>query len=344
MVPTLLLHSPPLSARTPRMSFPIFTPATTAEDVGTAFGDQIRGKNVLITGTSMNGIGFEAARVLAKHANLVVITGYNSERLMLSEEAIKKEVPDANIRQLVLDLSSLAAVRKAAAEVNAYPEPLHVLIHNAAAPGGPLKLTVDGFESQIATAHIGPFLFTKLLVSKLLAAKSETDGYTPRVVLVSSEAHAFGPGVDLSAIAHPDVATYTSPSGYFQAKAANVLFASELARRAGNRISAFSLHPGAIFTNIMQKEETKGHFIDMGALDSVGLPIPNKLWQWKTIPQGAATTIAAAFDPRIDGKSGAYLVDCVEANDKVASHCSDPERAAKLWTITEEIVGEKFAF
>ncbi|KAF7364698.1 Short-chain dehydrogenase/reductase family protein [Mycena venus] len=131
------------------MSLPTFTSATTAEDVAAAFAEQIRGKNVLITGTSINGIGFETAHVLAKYANLVIITGYNSERLRLSEEAIKKEVPTANIRQLVLDLSSLAAVRKAAAEVNAYPEPLHVLIHNAAASGGKFKLTVDGLESQM---------------------------------------------------------------------------------------------------------------------------------------------------------------------------------------------------
>jgi NAD(P)-dependent dehydrogenase (short-subunit alcohol dehydrogenase family) len=106
---------------------------------------------VLVTGTSPNGIGFETARVIAKHANLVIITGYNLERygiyfsitrapnprninaepavctrLKLSEDAIKREVPTANIRPLVLDLSSLAAVRTTAAEINAYPEVLHV--------------------------------------------------------------------------------------------------------------------------------------------------------------------------------------------------------------------------
>ncbi|KAF8215306.1 hypothetical protein K438DRAFT_1955285 [Mycena galopus ATCC 62051] len=91
-------------------------------------------------------------------ASLVVITGYNSERLRLSEEAIKKQVPGANIRQLVLDLSSLAAVRTAAVEVNAYKELFHVAVHNAAAGGGPFQLSVDGFETQMAIAQIGPFL------------------------------------------------------------------------------------------------------------------------------------------------------------------------------------------
>ncbi|KAJ6453108.1 NAD-P-binding protein [Mycena sanguinolenta] len=322
------------------MSFPTFTSTTTAEDVAAAFSQQIEGKNVLITGTSIDGIGFETARVIAKYANLVIITGYNTERLQLSEDAIKKDVPSANIRQLVLDLSSLAAVRKAAAEVNAYSEPLHVLIHNAAAGGGNFKLTTDGFESQMATAHIGPFLLTKLLAPKLLAARSES--YTPRVVMVSSEGHAYC-ALNLHTVAHPDAAAYKSSNAYFQAKGANILFAAELARRAKGKINAYSLHPGAIFTNIMQKEETKGDFIAMGVLSAEGLPIPNQ-WEWKTIPQGAATTVAAAFDIRLDTKSGAFLCDCAEANEKVAPHCSDPETAAKLWTITEELVGEKFAF
>ncbi|KAJ7022115.1 hypothetical protein C8F04DRAFT_1139050, partial [Mycena alexandri] len=157
-----------------------FTSTTTAQEVATVLADQIEGKNVLITGTSINGIGFETARVLAKYANLVIITGYNSERLTLSKEAIEKEVPGANIRSLVLDLSSRVAVRKAATEVNAYPEPIHVLINNAAA------------ANQIATDHINLFLFTKLLTPKLFAALTST--YTARVP----------GGVNLTTLAHPD--------------------------------------------------------------------------------------------------------------------------------------------
>ncbi|KAJ7342790.1 NAD-P-binding protein [Mycena albidolilacea] len=324
------------------MPLPTFSFSTTAEDVAAAFAEQIRGKNVLITGTSINGIGFEAARVLAKYANLVIIAGYNSERLKLSEEAIKKEVPGANIRQLVLDLSSLAAVRKAGAEVNQYSEPLHVLIHNAAAPVVKYNLTVDGFESQMAAAHIGPFLLTKLLAPKLLAARSES--YTPRVITVSSELHSFGSLLDLDAVARPDPAKYATPGEwYIQAKSANILFASELARRAQGKIHAYSLHPGSIFTNILQKEETKKDMIAIGTLTADGLPNEER-WPWKTLGQGAATTLVAAVDTRLNATPNAFLWDCVEANDKVAPHCADPETAAKLWTITEELVGEKFTF
>ncbi|KAJ7722504.1 hypothetical protein B0H16DRAFT_1896115 [Mycena metata] len=316
-----------------------FTAATTAEEVASVFQEQIRGKNVLITGTSINGIGFETARAIAKYANLVIITGYNTERLKLSEEAIKKEIPGANVRPLILDLTSLAAIRKAAAEVNAYPEPLHVLINNAASGGGKYKLTVDNLEDQMATDHIGPFLLTKLLVPKLVAAG--TTGYTPRVVYVASDAHKFGQGIDLDTVARGDPENFGAFPRYFEAKSANILSAIELSKRSQGRINGYSLHPGAIFTNIQQKEETKADFVQFGFLNPDGSPNTDK-FPWKTIPQGAATTIAAAFNPELDATPGAYLVDCVEANAERAPHSSDAGTAAKLWTITEGIIGEEF--
>ncbi|KAJ7766131.1 NAD-P-binding protein [Mycena metata] len=323
------------------MSHPKFTAATTAEDVASVFQDQIRGKNVLITGTSINGIGFETARVLAKYANSVIITGYNAERLKLSEEAIKKEVPGADIRPLILDLTSLAAVRKAAAEVNAYPEPLHVLINNAASPGGKYKLTVDNLEDQMATDHIGPFLLTKLLAPKLLAAR--TTSYTPRVVYVSSEAHQFGQGIHLNTVARGNPATHAAFPRYFEAKSANILSAIELSKRSQGKINGYSLHPGTIFTNIQQREDTRADFVQFGLLHPDGSPNTEK-FAWKTIPEGAATTVAAAFNPELDATPGAYLIDCVEANDRRAAHSADFATAAKLWTITEGIIGEEFTF
>ncbi|KAJ7677021.1 hypothetical protein DFH06DRAFT_1034380, partial [Mycena polygramma] len=220
-------------------------------------------------------------------------------RLNLAEEAIKKETPTANIRQLVLDLSSLAAVRKAAAEVNEYSEPIHVLIHNAAGGSKQIRLTDDGLEAQIATAHFGPFLLTKLIAPKLLTAHNAD--YTPRVVLVSSAAHAFGPGVDFDVLAKPDASKYANFPGYCAAKSANVLFAGELSKRSAGKINAYSLHPGTIFTNIVQKEVNKDDLVELGALKPDGTPSTGK-FEWKTIPQGAATTVAAAFDTRIEDK------------------------------------------
>ncbi|KAJ7239351.1 NAD-P-binding protein [Mycena rebaudengoi] len=289
------------------MSLPTFGYSTTAEEVATIFSKEIRGKNVLITGTSLNSLGFETARVIAQHANLVIIAGYNSERLALSEKALKREVPSANIRCLRLDLSSLAAVRKAAAEVIAYREPLHVLIHNAAAVIGPFKLSADKLESQVATAFIGPFLLTKLLAKKIMATK--TPWYTPRVVILTSYFHEYAQGIDLVDIQHPDRSKYDAFGAYNQAKSANVLFAAELSRRI---------------------------------IDAEGQP--NRAFSsWKTIEQGAATTVVAAFDTRLEYKPGAYLNDCKEAVI-AGPNISDPDLPGALWAVAEKIIGEPFAF
>ncbi|KAF8157337.1 hypothetical protein K438DRAFT_1986660 [Mycena galopus ATCC 62051] len=242
------------------MFLPAFTSVTTAEDVAIAFAAQIRGKNILITGTSINGIGFEAARVLAKYANLETGRGGDQEEVMQIYAA-------------------------------------HGDCPHRAVP------------------------FDEALLPKLLAAR--TVSYTPRVVLVSSDAHAFG-AVDLSTVAHPDAATYTSVNGYFQAKAANILFAIELAKRGQGKIDAYSIHPGVTYTNFVQKDGMKQELIAVGPfLTPDGLPNKEKV-KWKTLSQGAATTVAAAFDTRLGGKSGAYVVDCVEANNQIAPHSSDP--------------------
>ncbi|KAJ7800709.1 hypothetical protein B0H14DRAFT_1687263 [Mycena olivaceomarginata] len=320
---------------------PSFSFTTTAEEVATTFSDEIKGKNVLITGTSINGLGFEAARVLAKYAKLVVITGYNEERLKLSEDAIKKDVPNANIHRLILDLTSFASIRKAAEIVNANPEPLHVLINNAAAGFAEFALTEDGLETQLATDHVGPFLFTKLLTRKLLAAATPT--YTPRVVFVSSEAQGMGTGIDFDALTNPDPEKYVKFNAYAQAKSANVLTAIELSKRSKGRINAYSLHPGGIYTNVHVKENSVPVLQALGVLLPDGKP-NTALGQWKTIPQGAATIVAAALDPRLNDTPGAYLENSVVANDKVAAHSSDPATAEKLWTVTEKLIGESFAF
>jgi len=330
-----------VSPNTTNMSPPTFTFDTTAEEVATVFANEIRGKNVLITGTSINGIGFEAARVIAKYANLVIITGYNVERLKLSEEALKEEFLLANIRRLTLDLSSFDAVRKAAAEVNAYPELIHVLINNAAAAIVPtFKLTVDKLENQFATNHVGHFLFTNLIVPKILAARTAT--YTPRVVFVSSSAHIYGNGIDFATLENPDAAKYNDWEAYGRTKSANILTAIEFSRRLKGKIIANSLHPGVIFTNI-QKEEALPAWQARGMLDADGKPI-KEADNWKTIPQGAATTIAAAFDPRFNDKPGAYLDDSNDATASIAPHSSDPAVAQNLWTVTEKIVGQSFNF
>ncbi|KAK6983794.1 short-chain dehydrogenase/reductase family protein [Favolaschia claudopus] len=319
-----------------------FTLETTAEEVAATFVDEIKGKNVLVTGTSVNGIGCNSASSIAKYANLVIVTGYNEERLKLTEEFIKKETPTANVRRLVLDLSSLSAVRKAAAEVNAYPEPIHVLISNAAAAIGPFKLTVDNLESQMATSHVGPFLFTKLIANKLLAAGTPT--YVPRIVYVSSEAHFHGTGVNFDTLGKPDKEKYHPLETYCQIKSAGVSMAMEVSKRSGGEINGYSCTPGVVLTNMNQKPESLEWMQMIGVIGPDGKPDYDK-FKWKSLSQGAATVIAAAFDPSLNDAPGSYLTeDSVADNTKRAAHSADPAQREKLWSMTEEIVGEKFTF
>ncbi|KAJ7471152.1 hypothetical protein B0H11DRAFT_1372862 [Mycena galericulata] len=317
---------------------PTFGWSTTSDEVATVFENEIKGKNVLITGTSLSGLGFESARVIAKYANLVIITGYNAERLKLSEDALKQEIPGANIRPLILDLASLTSVRAAAAEVNAYPESIDVLINNAASSICPFTLTTDGFERQMATAHLGPFLFTALILPKILASK--TVSYTPRVIYVASGAHAWCDGVNLAEMEHPNASTYKAMAAYAQAKSANILTASELTRRASGRINAYSLRPGAIATNFVTNDIAKNELLSAGIINEDGTP--NTKLTWKTIPQGAATIITAAFDPSLNDKPGCYLTDSAEDNKSISPHAADPIIAEKLWTLSERLVNIKF--
>ncbi|KAJ6551709.1 NAD-P-binding protein [Mycena capillaripes] len=318
------------------------TATSTSDEVASAFAQELKGRNVLITGTSLNGLGFESARVIAKYANLVIITGYNKERknirIKLSEDALKQEVPEANIRPLILDLASLDAVRAAAAEVNAYPEQIDILINNAASSLCGFNITVDGFEQQMATDHLGPFLFTALILPKILAAQNAS--FTPRVIFVSSGAHAWCEGINVEEMEHPDASTYKAMVAYAQAKSANILTAIELSRRAGGRVHAYSLSPGAIVTNFVQNLAER--LANEGTITEDGKPNMNSPYSWKTIPQGAATIVAAAFDPSLKDKPGCYLFDSVESNQKVAPHSSDPDTAKKVWSLSERLVGVKF--
>lgn len=165
-------------------------------------------------------------------------------------------MPSANLRPLILDLSSLAAIRTAAADSQIHCtveqqffysgtvyDIKQVLINDAAAAVGPFKLAVDNLESQIATDIIGPFLLTKPLTPKIPAAR--TGHYTPRVIFLSSGSH----GVNFDPLGRPDKARYKPMDAYYnyQAKSACILVAIELSKRSKAQFNAFSLDPGGTY-------------------------------------------------------------------------------------------------
>ncbi|KAK7050520.1 hypothetical protein R3P38DRAFT_3173996 [Favolaschia claudopus] len=120
--------------------------------------------------------------------------------------------------------------------------------------------------------------------------------------------------------------------------------AIELSKRSQGKINAYSLHPGVINTNLMHKGVVPEGLKQSALFDADEKPHDNDTFRWKTIPQGAATTITAAFDRSLNDKPGAYLDNSAVANETIAPHASDPASTEKLWSVTEKIIGETFTF
>lgn len=169
---------------------------TTADVVVRDLASQITGKVVLTTGVSPGGLGaFFVQQIAAANPALLILAGRNPSKTKATADALAKANPKVKTRILQLDLDSLKKVRKAAAEVNSWANvpAIDVLVNNAAIMACDYGKTEDGIEQQFAVGHIGPFLFTNLIMKKILAAKA------PRVVNVSSDGHR------LSAIRWPDI-------------------------------------------------------------------------------------------------------------------------------------------
>jgi NAD(P)-dependent dehydrogenase (short-subunit alcohol dehydrogenase family) len=317
------------------MSSKNFDSKTEAEEVATYFKNEIKGKTVLITGCTFGGLGYEAARVVAKnHAGLVIVAGRKQESLDDAIQKIQAETPSANLRSLLLDLASLESVRHAAAEVNAYSEAIDVLINNAAIMASPYYTTKDGFEAQFGTNHIGPFLFTNLILPKILASKTGA----PRIVNVSSNGHHVSP-VHFNDPFFDNGKAYNKWWAYGQSKTANMLFSRELANRYKSKgLVAFSLHPGVILTNLARDVDVS----DFSEVKDYEGNVLEFKPEFKSVGAGTATHIVAAFDPTIASESGSYLADCQIAMDQAKPYAKDDTEAAKLWALSEEIIGQKF--
>ncbi|KAJ7247442.1 NAD-P-binding protein [Mycena haematopus] len=311
---------------------PTFDINSTGESVGKVFADEIKGKTVIVTGVSPGGFGAETARALALYGAKVVLAGRSLSKIQATAEAIKKEIPDADLKELVLDLSSHKAVRQAAEEVLKYSGPIDVVITNAGVMGTPYQKTVDGLELQLASNHAGHFLFISLIMPKLLESSA------PRVVLGSSVGHYWGP-VRFDDPGFEDGKTYDKWLAYGQSKTAVILYGVELAERYKGKLVVFSVHPGGAITNLNSSMTTEDYekWSDYYNLDGT----PKGDWA-RSIGQGTATYFVAAFDPSIADQSGAYLSECKIATEQAAPHATDKEAAKKLWVLSEKLVGQKF--
>ncbi|VAI00558.1 unnamed protein product [Triticum turgidum subsp. durum] len=238
-----------------------FSWASTADQV--TAGISASGLTAIVTGAS-SGIGAETARVLAARGAHVVMAVRNLAAADAVRQAVLAESPAASLELMELDLSSLASVRKFADDFAATGLPLNILVNNAGVMATPFTLSKDGIEMQFATNHVGHFLLTNLLLEtmKKTSRESNVEG---RIVNVSSEGHRFAYKEGIRFAKLNDEEEYSTIAAYGQSKLANILHANELARRfkeEGVNITANSLHPGAIITNLLRHHSIIGRLVN----------------------------------------------------------------------------------
>jgi NAD(P)-dependent dehydrogenase (short-subunit alcohol dehydrogenase family) len=305
---------------------PIFDAASTTDDV--LAGVDLSGRVAAVTGAS-GGLGLETARSLAARGAHVVLAARSGDKLDAAVGTIRGELPGASLSTVVLDLADVASCRHAAFEVLSSVDRLDLLINNAGVMCTPFGQTANGFETQIGTNHLGHMAWTLPLMDLL----TKNDG--GRIVNLSSAGHRFG-DVDLDDLSF-DQRTYDPWSGYGASKTANVLFSVELERRLGPLgVHALAVHPGGIHTDL-------GRHMTPELLGEIQERIAQSNpagFDWKSIPQGASTTVWAATTPEFADRGGVYCEDChqapvVDADDAgtggVLAYAVDPARAAALW-------------
>jgi NAD(P)-dependent dehydrogenase (short-subunit alcohol dehydrogenase family) len=318
-----------------------FGATSTTDDV--LAGINLSRKRVLVTGVSA-GLGVETARALVARGAQVVGAARDLAKAERATSEVRAQAANGGSFNLVeLDLGSLKSVRACADALVADGRPFDAVIANAGVMRTPFGHTADGFETQFGTNHLGHFV----LVNRI-AALIAPGG---RLVNVASSGHRYS-DVDLDDPNFERV-PYDPMIAYGRSKTANVLFAMEFNRRHQARdVRATALHPGGIKTELgrhMEPDELDSLVAQINAqLAAAGQP----LFQWKTIPQGAATSVWAAFVAPAGNVGGRYCENCQvsEITDGlispvspgVRSYALDPARAKALWTKSEEMVGERF--
>jgi NAD(P)-dependent dehydrogenase (short-subunit alcohol dehydrogenase family) len=313
----------------PRITTPFGFTSTAAEVIA---GVDLSGKRAIVTGAS-SGIGVETARALADAGAAVTLGVRNTELGERVAAEIREGTGNGAVTVGALDLSDLSSV---GAFVAAWSGPLDILVNNAGVMAiQELTLSSSGHEMQFATNHLGHFALALGLHDSLAAATSA------RIVSVSSGGHLRSPVVfDDIDYAFRD---YDPFGAYGQSKTANVLFAVEATRRwAADGIFANALMPGGIATPLQR--HLPAHYAEQAleAFRAAGT-------DFKSVEQGAATSVLLAASPLLDGIGGRYFEDCNEAvvvnrrggpgRGGVAPYALDPANAERLWELSLNLVG-----
>ena len=320
------------------MSGPFGATSTTDEVLE---GVDLSGKRILVTGVSA-GLGVETARVLAAHGAKVVGAARDlAKARRATEEVVAQAAHGGGLELVELDLASLASVRACADALVADGRKFDLVIANAGVMACPKGETSDGFETQFGTTHLGHFVLVNRIASLMKPGS--------RLVNLSSSGHRFA-DVDLEDpnFAHTPYAEFVA---YGRSKTANILFAVEFDRRhreAGVRATA--VHPGGIQTELGRYMTAEIREQLLANINTANAASGAPAFSWKTIPQGAATSVWAGVVAPADAVAAHFCEDChvAEIVDDpglragVRGYALDPEHAKALWTKSEEMVGERF--
>jgi len=303
---------------TSRITTPFGAQSTAAEVIA---GVGLSGRRAIVTGAS-SGIGVETARALASAGAEVTLAVRNLEAGRRTAKDIAAGTGGTKVLVVPLDLADQGSVAAFAA---GWDGPLHILVNNAGIMATPEMRTPQGWEIQFATNHLGHFALATGLHDALAAAGGA------RVVVVSSVGHLNGEVLfdDINFERHP----YDRWAAYSQSKTANILFMVEAARRwAPDQIAVNALNPGRITTTNLSR------YLGEDSSTPAAFEPTSTTVSWKTVEQGAATSVLLAASPLLDGVTGRYFEDCQEAGPArpgirrgVAAYALDPEKAARLW-------------
>jgi NAD(P)-dependent dehydrogenase (short-subunit alcohol dehydrogenase family) len=310
-----------------------FGARTTAEQA--LGGAYLQGKVAVVTGGHA-GLGLETTRVLSNAGAAVVVGSRDPRKAQMAVGKMK------NVEVGELDLANPTSIDRFASEFLVSNRALDLLINNAGVMATPLTRDERGYELQFSTNHLGHFQLTARLWPALKKSGNA------RVVALSSRGHARG-GVDLR---DPNFnkRPYDKWAAYGQSKSANSLFAVELDKRGQkDGVRAFSVHPGGILTDLL-KYMTDEELSAYGIYRENGVakvPDVTKVPErFKTIEEGAATTIWCAVSPQLNGKGGVYCEDCdiaamVPTDSKLLSGVRpwavDKAAAEDLWILSEKL-------
>ena len=279
----------------------------------------VEGRTCLVTGAT-SGIGRSAAIALAERGARLVLVVRSLQRAEAVRSEIAARTGNTDVEVLLADLESQSEIRRAASELLASGEPVHVLLNNAGIVLTERSETGDGIETTFAVNHLAPFLLTNLLLERMIASAPA------RVVNVSSEAHRLGGGLDFDDLGARR--RYSGMAVYGRSKLANLYFTSELARRlAGTGVTVNALHPGAVRTGLGQNNDAP----ILKFLARLARPF------FRSPDEGADTAVWLCSAPELFGVSGKYFSD---RKERVPHRLAQDEAAARrLWDESAKLVG-----